>query len=221
MSEVRICSWVDLSLTDVERLLDASHSTESLQQVLSEILGDPAHGSKQDLIELDLYTYAVHFAKNKGFSAEQLSAFYTILKSVHLMCISTPFDNFQETFQYFKQLLLRHSVNRPPYSTSLYSIAQVRDISEYVLKTYFKHFKLYKYAFTKRVRLTMKMSYSGIPETPEPSQTDILTETVCVEGEGEETREEPEVEKGMEHCLVIHLVRLFVNAEVIHSCLNL
>ena len=192
----RICTWVDLSLTDVERLLGACSETETLQQALAEILGlDISQSSnKQALIELDMYTYAILFAKKKDLSHEQVSAFFTILKSVHLMCISTPFDNLQETFQYFKELLLRHSINRPPYSTSLFTIAQVRDITEYVLNTYFKHFKLYKYAFTKRVQMNLKLSYVGVEVSPEPSQTDVTVEgdqtSVTAEEQGEEQLEE-------------------------------
>ena len=192
----RICTWADLSLTDVERLLGACSETETLQQALAEILGlDVSHSSnKQALIELDMYTYAILFAKKKDLTHEQVSAFFTILKSVHLMCISTPFDNLQETFQYFKELLLRHSINRPPYSTSLFTIEQVRDITEYVLNTYFKHFKLYKYAFTKRVQMNLKLSYVGVEDTPEPSQTDVAVEEegvgVSAEEQGEEQLEE-------------------------------
>ena len=187
--EAQICSWVDLSLTDAERLLEAASSTETLQQVLSGILG--LGDRKQSLIELDLYTYAVLFAKSKHFTAEQVSAFFTILKSVHLMCISTPFDNLHETFEYFKQLLLRHSINRPPFSIPLYGVVQVRDISEYVLKTYFKHFKLYKYAFTKKVHLRLKIGYPEAVDSPEPSQADE-TEAVQDEEERRESGEEEE-----------------------------
>ena len=192
----RICAWADLSLTDVERLLGACSETETLQQALAEILGlDVSQSSnKQALIELDMYTYAILFAKKKDLSHEQVSAFFTILKSVHLMCISTPFDNLKETFQYFKELLLRHSINRPPYSTSLFTIAQVRDITEYVLNTYFKHFKLYKYAFTKWVQMNLKLSYVGVEVSPEPSQTDVTVEgdqtSVTAEEQEEEQLEE-------------------------------
>lgn len=208
----QICTWVDLSLTDAELLLEATSSTESLQQALAGILGlgDLASPSKQALIELDLYTYAVLFAKRTGFTAEQLSAFFTIVKSVHLMCISTPFDNLQETFQFFKDLLLKHSVNRPPYSTCLYSIAQVKDITEYVLKTYFKHFKLYKYVFTKRVLLNLKLSYSGVAESPEPSETedtDGATEAVCSEREGPLEEEKMEERGDKDGVLVSYRIR--------------
>ena len=43
------------------------------------------------------------------------------------------------------------SVQRPPFSIDLFGANEVRKIVEYVINTYFRHFKLYKYAFTPRV----------------------------------------------------------------------
>lgn len=166
---VRLCSWEELSFSDAEQLLETCSDTEHLQAQLSSRLGrgETGKSDKQALIELDLFTYAILFCKKHAFSPEQLSAFFTILKSVHCMCISTPYDNFQDSFVYFRELLLRHSVHRPPFSTSLYSLSEGKAITDYVLSTYFKHFKLYKYAFTKRVQLNLKFHYSGEEEEKE------------------------------------------------------
>lgn len=179
---VRLCSWEELSFSDAEQLLEVCSDTEHLQAQLSSRLGrgETGKSDKQALIELDLFTYAILFCKKHAFSPEQLSAFFTILKSVHSMCISTPYDNFQDSFVYFRELLLRHSVHRPPFSTSLYSLSEGKAITDYVLSTYFKHFKLYKYAFTKRVQLNLKFHYSGEEE----------------EKEGEEEEEQENVREG-------------------------
>lgn len=40
---------------------------------------------------------------------------------------------------------------RPPFSLGLFSSDEVKMIMTYVLDTYFRHFKLYKYAFTPQV----------------------------------------------------------------------
>ena len=177
---LRVCSWEDVSLREAEQLLELCSDTESLQTRLTErlVARETERTERQTLIELDLFTYAVLFCKKSDFSAEQLSVFFTILKSVHSMCISTPYDNLQETFVYFRDLLLRHSVQRPPFSISLYTLAHVKTITDYVLSTYFKHFKMYKYAFTKRLQLNLTLQYSDEPGSEE--------------GEGEETGERGE-----------------------------
>jgi len=50
-------------------------------------------------------------------------------------------------------------VQRPPFSIDLFGANEVRKIVEYVINTYFRHFKLYKYAFTPRV---IRLRYSLI-----------------------------------------------------------
>ena len=204
---VRICTWEDVSLTDAEKLLEACVDTQRLQSELAGLLDESRSADKQSLIALDMFTYGVLFCKKRGFSPEQLSAFFTILRSVHAMCISTPFDNLQETFAYFRELLLRHSVNRPPFSTCLYSIAEVKDITDYVLSTYFKHFKLYKYAFTERVQLNLHVSYSGEKEEEvkeeeegeeEATKTELAGEGGVVKEGGDEKEEEREGRIGLD-----------------------
>ena len=59
---------------------------------------------------------------------------------------------------------------RPPWSINLFSPNQVRLITDYVLNTYFRHYKLYKYVFTPMVRLDLSLAYVGMPATPVPSE---------------------------------------------------
>lgn len=181
----RVCVWADVSLADAELLTGPECSAvEALQERLRAVLGLPGElSSKQAAIELDLYTYAVLFARKQRFNPAQTSAMFTILKCVHGLCTSTPFDNQHEAFQHFKALLLCHSVNRPPHSTCLYSVAQLRELSEYVLQSYFKHYKLYKYAFTKRVRLDVQLGEGEEGEPVGENQTQL-------EGGGGEPQEE-------------------------------
>ena len=184
---VRICTWEDLSLSDAEQLLEACGDMEQLKLELTRLensSGRAVDGSRRTTIVQDMFAYAVLFSKRKSFSPEQLSAFFTILKSVHAMCVSTPYDNFQDTFVYFRELMLRHSVHRPPVSTCLYSPALVNEITDYVLQTYFKHFKLYKYAFTKRVHLSLRVSYSGEPEEAEAEEETPESQVELQEGRG-------------------------------------
>ena len=54
------------------------------------------------------------------------------------------------SFTYFKSLLVGHSVDRPPWSVQVFSLEDVKLITEYVTNTYYRHYKLYNYAFNKR-----------------------------------------------------------------------
>lgn len=53
-------------------------------------------------------------------------------------------------------------------------------LADYVVNTYFRHFKLYKYVFTPQVRLDLSLTYMGLqPPKPRPK-----------EKEGEEAEEQ-------------------------------
>jgi hypothetical protein len=167
-----LCTWVDFSLRDVERALGFSSDKERLKQELCRTLDlGRAENASHDLIELDMYVYAIMFGMKQEFSSAQHSTLLGIMKRLHANCISTVFDNQSDAQQFFQQMMVQHSVRRPPFSICVFNPNEVKKINEYVLSTYFKHYKLYKYAFTSKVRLNLALSYTGQVET-EPEITD-------------------------------------------------
>ena len=172
----RICIWESLTYVDSMALLKADSNCDVMDYLTSMFNISKENATRRELITLDLYYYAVQFARKHKFKPEQMSALYSIVESIHRLCISTPYDNTHQCFQLFQDLLVCHSVNRPPYSTQIYSLDQVKHMTDYILLSYFKHFKMYKYAFTKKVQLELKLGYHGVPETPLPSQTHLEAE---------------------------------------------
>ena len=64
----------------------------------------------KDEIILDLYYYTIQYCIDNNFSKEQTSAFFSIIKRTHAVCVETPFGNVQQTFKYFRDMLLCHAV---------------------------------------------------------------------------------------------------------------
>lgn len=174
------CLWMDLSFTDVESLVSCQTVLE-FRSKLAPFLGVAEYQptDKRLLIELDLFYYLIQFARTNAFNYDQISTLFSIVKILHKITISTPCDNFKETTDHFYNLLLHHSVNRPPYSIGVFSVNQVKLITDYLLSTYFKHFKFYKYVYTKKIQLDITIQYPGVSETPEPKQE---TEVVVADG---------------------------------------
>jgi len=198
----QICVWSDFSLKDIDEL-KLLQQTEDARRKIAEILvlkENDDHMKK--LILTDLFYYAFIFATESKFNEEQISAFLSIIKRTHEKAIESPFGNIEDSFSYFKELLLRHCVKRPPFSIQLYDMSEAKKITDYVLDTYFKHYKLYKYAFTAKVRLDLTFSYNGLPEEPEESvggagETEVSIDPISDGGtdeEGEEHAEEEEPE---------------------------
>ncbi|CAI9727928.1 Hypothetical predicted protein [Octopus vulgaris] len=188
-----IVVWNDLDLENAEILLEAP-TLKDVKEILAEIfhLNNFATVQKEGIL-LNLYTYAVQFAREEDFRVEQLSAYFSIVKRVHEVCIESPFGNLDETFAYFKDLLVTHSVCRPPFSIQLFSSEEIKKISDHVINTYFRHFKLYKFAFTQQVRLDLVLNYTG------PSDSDASQE-IHIDSEKEE-KEKSESEESQEELI--------------------
>ena len=61
-----------------------------------------------------------------------------------------------ESFNNFKELLLRHAVYRPPHSMAILTFEEVKKINLYVMDTFYRHFDMYKYSMTSKEELNLK-----------------------------------------------------------------
>merc|ERR1719343_337563 len=61
-------------------------------------------------------------------------------------------------FDVCKQLLLKHGVERPPWSVGIFSFDDIKAIMDYVHNTFFRHYKLYMYAFMTHCDLSFSVN---------------------------------------------------------------
>ena len=90
---------------------------------------------------------------------EKTSTMVAIVKAVHVKSVAERMT-IENSFGFFKTLALQSSVHRPPYSLGIFTFAEMKDISEYVLSSYYRHYKLYQYAFTDLVRMDVEPAKS-------------------------------------------------------------
>ncbi|XP_073490805.1 cilia- and flagella-associated protein 119 isoform X2 [Aquarana catesbeiana] len=177
MKRLHICLWRDLTLSDMETL-ERVESAEDVRRALSHLLSPEEKVCEPRASALlDLYYFTVRFCRDSGFTREQTSCLFSIMKEIHGTCVETSLGNVDECFQYFKELLLCHAVHRPPFSIEVFTQQQLPHISDYVLNTYFRHFKLYKYIFTPQVCLDLTVSYEEDSESPEQEENGNVTST--------------------------------------------
>lgn len=186
--EPKICVWADLTSENLDVIFSAS-TNENLMSVISDVCKLKGVPDMKSQILLEFYFSTIQFAKSLGMNYAQTSALFSIMKLVHTKCTSTPYNNNEDTFSYFKQLLIKHSLQRPPYSVGVFTVNQVQAITDYALNTYFRHFDMYKYAFTPKVRVDISFHYDGVPMTPEPEPVPEPEQTVPEE-EGDKTEAE-------------------------------
>ncbi|XP_052054313.1 cilia- and flagella-associated protein 119 isoform X3 [Apodemus sylvaticus] len=110
LPQPRICMWKYLDIHSMHRLEKAA-TVEEMREVLAELLelGCPEQ-SLRDAIILDLFSHALIFCRQQGFSLEQTSAACALLQDLHKACVATPLGNVEECYRYFTSVLFCHGV---------------------------------------------------------------------------------------------------------------
>ncbi|XP_076616834.1 cilia- and flagella-associated protein 119 [Chaetodon auriga] len=168
--KAKVMLWTDVSYHDMEEI-DRMQSVRDLESALCSVFALDLPEPKRGVV-LELYVQTVLFSRERSFRKEQTSALLSIVRSVHEANIETPLNNIEQCFKYCKELLLCHSVRRPPFSINLFSSDEVTCILNYIYNSYVRHYKLYKYIFTPQVKLDLSLTYSGIPDQDEPTMED-------------------------------------------------
>nr|XP_055031541.1 coiled-coil domain-containing protein 189 isoform X2 [Misgurnus anguillicaudatus] len=166
--------------------IEKTKSALEIERILCGALVSDVPQPKQRIL-LELYTNLVLFCREKNFNREQTSVLISIVKNVHQFNTETPLNNTDQCFNYCSELLLCHSVRRPPFSIDLFNSDQVTEIISYFINTYMRHYFLYKYIFTPEVLLDLHLSYTGLPEVTATEET-VRSETP-VSNNADETRE--------------------------------
>ncbi|XP_005225020.1 cilia- and flagella-associated protein 119 isoform X2 [Bos indicus] len=110
LPQPRICIWKYLDIHSMH-MLEKTASTEEMREVLAELLGlGSPEKSLRDAITLDLFSHALIFCRQQGFSLEQTSTACALLQDLHKACIETPLGNVEECYRYFTSVLFCHGV---------------------------------------------------------------------------------------------------------------
>ncbi|XP_060029071.1 cilia- and flagella-associated protein 119 isoform X4 [Erinaceus europaeus] len=211
------CSRKYLDIHSMHQL-EKAVGTDEMREVLAKLLGldCPAENLREAII-LDLFSHAVIFCRQQGFSLEQTSTVCAMLQDLHKACVATPLGNLEECYRYFTSVLFCHGVRRPPFSINLFKEEQLLALADYVVNTYFRHFKLYKYVFTPQVQLDLSLTYMGLqpdqcsPEgEPEKEETEEVEEQA---GTAQEQEEEAVVKPEQEPSQVT-LLRAYIKSQL-------
>eukprot|EP00960_Hanusia_phi_P019327 570832-Hanusia_phi.AAC.1 len=183
--------WKDLDLASTEHyvsLKDPQSRWNWLKDKFSKDLGDDEDRVK---ILVDLFYYTLQFGIDKSFTYDKLSALLSIIKQSHedsmrrFLPAATSFEN-------FKNLLIRHCVNRPPYSVGLFTMQDSAMITDFVSKGYYRHYMLYKYAFTKKTELSFSTYYTYTKNVIDDLPAGFLQPLKLAQGEDEKLRKSEE-----------------------------
>jgi hypothetical protein len=126
--------------------------------------------NQKDLILIDKYYYLIKFGLANSFNKVQINALISIIKRTHELAIETSFGNLDQTFEFFRNLLIAYCVHEPPHSLSVFSPKQIELVVDYFVNSYFKSFKFYKYVFAPAIYLDIDFDYTNLPKKVQPEE---------------------------------------------------
>ena len=166
--------------------LDEAADEAATKSILIDLLNLETADALRLEVRLELYINTLRFAREQGFTVEKTSTLFSIIKRNHEE-MAEAFLPPHKSWEYFQSLLASHSVQRPPYSVGIFTLAELKLVTDFALKYYYRHFKLYRYAFTLRhvKSIELRTSWADLPPASFPSLADGITL-----GAGEEEEEE-------------------------------
>lgn len=158
----------DVTEDDLSKAAGAT-TKEEVKELLQRCMQiDQAEGfHTESLADMHYHNYA--FCMSRDFTPEKTSTFLSIMKLVLEEAVKRRLV-VDEAFNVFKDWLLKHSVERPPWSVGIFTFEDVKAITEYVHDTFLRHYKLYLYAFMTHRDLTFKVDDSVVEVAPPAMQ---------------------------------------------------
>lgn len=104
---------------------------------------------------LDFHYINYEFCKENSFSNEKISTFLAIMDYLLQYMLERQMLQ-EEGFRLLKKALERHSLQRPPFSILIFDENDIAKITDFALKTFFRHFTLYEFSFKPRRELILR-----------------------------------------------------------------
>ncbi|KPA79984.1 hypothetical protein ABB37_05024 [Leptomonas pyrrhocoris] len=199
-------TWRVLNRPQTNACLEANNLEElrvTLKRVEDECSGELLHSRERTAAQigvlLDLYGHVILFSKASQLAPFKVSTLFGIVHHVHETSMCGRYTR-AESYDLLRQLIVQHSVHRPPYSTMVFNVREVRDIDTYLMSTYYRHYKMYVFCFVPQevatLRTVMVNDISEAAPAHLPPLTAAMTEEAWKEKmqEAARTREEAEME---------------------------
>ncbi len=122
-------------------------------------------GARRRAVFLELCLNVLNLAQRLRLNAVQTSCLFSLMHVTHLACCecvgsSMVAPSMASGFELFQTLLLKHSVERPPFSVGVFRYEQVKAIVQFATNHYFRYLKLFQYVFATSFQLQIHVQHS-------------------------------------------------------------
>ncbi|KAF4749311.1 hypothetical protein FOZ62_005938 [Perkinsus olseni] len=139
---------------------------------------------------LDFYLMFGRFCQQENLTAEKASTLLSLMKEVYSQASHAQFLYVAFTRRRgYERLLLKHSVQRPPFSIRVFTLEEVKKITGFAMNTFFTHYKLYVYMNIPHRQLVVHSSPAEDGETT-MTHEEVLRQQECYDFVGEKPADE-------------------------------
>ena len=138
--------------------LEESLTVENTRALLTTFLGINYEDEKKQKIALDYHFYNYVFCKDRAFNGRKTSTFLSIMHTIFLRDTesTSAADTIESSYSFFQDTLLKHCVERVPYSIKVFDDRDVSPIMDFVTESYYRQFRLFNYIYGYLKRLQLK-----------------------------------------------------------------
>jgi hypothetical protein len=155
----------DVSEADLEAIAGAPDKAHARAHLAACMELDQDEGLPTEIVA-DLHFNNFLFCHSAKFSPAKTSCFLSIMKLVFRAMVDEKLSS-EATFDLLRMQLLRHSVPRPPWSIAVFSANDLKVLTDYVVNTFFRHFKLYQYVYVPHSQLSLRTRpHRFVPRIP-------------------------------------------------------
>lgn len=158
------------------RVANAKSKSE-VRRMLQEYLKiDEEDGYRTEIL-CDFHYHNYAFCVERGFTIDKISTFLSIMKHTLAEAVAQKLLA-NGAFDVFKRWLLKHSVERPPWSVGIFTHDDVKEITSYVHNTFIRHYQLYMYVYMIHCDIDVQTDCRSSGDFPRIRQTQPL-EAAC------------------------------------------
>lgn len=132
----------------VQKLDESRGYTDKIRKLIKDILFKEqslSEESKNAIESFQFYSFA--FAKNSNFDTKKTACYMSIVQEMLLHDIDEKMESVESSMKHFKELILRHSTERPPVSVGIFSSEDASNLAQDASSRYYRHFSMYKNIF--------------------------------------------------------------------------
>lgn len=123
---------------------------------------------------IDLVHDAILFASDTQITYSKSIVFLTLYIAMLQQVIFQPYYQPEKLLKKFEHALLIHSVERPPSSSGIFDISDIKILQEFFITKFFRNAKMIQYCFTKRPILSFRtLSPTMIELPPMPALSEM------------------------------------------------